>query len=243
MSMQNSRKKVRRRRKHKLFNYSSFFYFQMRLPTQKQCLDYFSVYKVPDNIFRHCCKVREVAVFLAKQLKEKKVTINVEFVSCLAYFHDLCKMVVITDFGKNKFHEDAVITSEQKEFWEEMQKKYPQHYEGEMAYQIFKEVYPELASSLRYVSSSKNEDPTWEQLTVHYADLRVLREKVVATSDRLAYLRQRYPREDGAWDKHEQKMRRQEQKIFSNLPFAPDELVEEMKREREQTSPPVQHGQ
>jgi len=226
----------------------------MRLPTEQQCLDYFTDYKVPGNIFRHCCKVREVAVFLATRLQEKKVPINVEFVSCLAYFHDLCKMVVITDFGKNKFHKDAKITSEQKEFWEEMRKKYPQHYEGEVAYLIFKDAYPELASSLRYVSSSKNEDPTWEQLIVHYADLRVLQEKVVAASDRLAYLRQRYPHGDEVWDKHEQKIRQQEQKIFFPLSFDPDELgakLEEMNREMkremnrkiEQTSSQVQHGQ
>src|SRR3989344_1615971 len=169
------------------------------LPTEKQCLDYFIEYKVPSNIFKHCCKVREVAVFLAEHLKEKGIPVNVEFVSCLAYFHDLCKMVVIKDFGKNKFHQEAIITPEQAAFWIEMQKKYPEHYEGEMAYEIFKDLYPQLALSLRNVSSSKNEDPTWEQLIVHYADLRVLREKVVTVSERLEYLHQRYPRSPEVW--------------------------------------------
>ncbi|MDP3699094.1 MAG: hypothetical protein Q8R47_05915 [Nanoarchaeota archaeon] len=217
-----------------------------KLPTEKECLDYFTEYKVPDNIFRHCCKVREVAFFLAQRLREKKVPINIAFVSCLAYFHDLCKMVVLTDFGKNKFHQEAVLTPEQEEFWKEMQKKYPQHYEGEVAYELFKDRYPELAISLRQVSSSKNENPSWEQLIVHYADLRVLREKVVAVSERLEYLRQNYPRGDEVWDKHEQKIHQQEQKIFSNLSFHPDELAEEMEkeieREIERKSPMVQHG-
>ncbi len=214
-----------------------------RLPTRQQCLDYFTEYKVPGNIFRHCCKVREVAVFLAEQLNRKKKTVDVEFVSCLAYFHDLCKMVVIKDFGKNEFHKGAVITSEQKEFWEKMQKKYPNHYEGEMAYEIFKDLYPELALSLRNVSSSKNENPTWEQLIVHYADLRVLQERVVTTSERLAYLRQRYPRSDEVWNEHEQKIRQQEQKIFSDLSFAPDKLSAEIAAGIEKGSMMVQHGQ
>lgn len=203
----------------------------MKLPTEQQCLDYFTEYKVPDNIFRHCCKVRDVAVFLAQQLKKKKVPINVEFVRCLAYFHDLCKMIVIPDFGKNTFHKDAVITPEQVTFWQEMQQKYPQHYEGEMAYKIFKDAYPELALSLRDVSSSKNENPSWEQLIVHYADLRVLQEKVVAVSERLDYLRQRYPRSEEIWKKYEQKIQKNEQKLFSHLPFAPDELALEIQKE------------
>lgn len=201
------------------------------LPTEQRCLDYFSEYKVPDNIFHHCCKVKEVAVFLAQRLKKKKVPLDVEFVSCLAYFHDLCKMIVITDFGKNKFHQEATITPEQVKFWQEMQQKYPQYYEGEMAYEIFKDTYPELALSLRDVSSSKNENPSWEQLVVHYADLRVLREKVVTVSERLGYLRQRYPRSEEVWKKNEQKINEHEQELFSYLAFAPDELASEMQKE------------
>ena len=59
--------------------------------------------------------------------------------------------------------------------------------------------------------------------------MRVLREKVVSIPERLAYLRQRYPRGDEVWNKHEQKIREQEQKIFSNLSFTPDELAKEIK--------------
>jgi|SRR3989344_3367586 len=191
----------------------------MRLPTTKQCLNYFVDYKVPDNIFRHCCKVQEVAVFLARQLKEKNVPINVEFVSCLAYFHDLCKMITIKDFGANEFHKDAIVTDEQAKFWGEMQTKYKDHYEGEMAYEIFKETYPELALALRDVSSPRNQNPSWEELVVHYADWRVLREKIVPLAERLTYLRKRYIRSDDSWKKYEQIIRSQEQKIFSQLSF------------------------
>ncbi len=197
----------------------------LNLPTQQQCLSYFAEYKVPDNIFRHCCKVREVAVFLAQQLRAKNVRINVEFVSCLAYFHDLCKMIVIKDFGANEFHKDAVVTEEQVQFWKEMQNKYQNHYEGEMAYKLFKDKYPELALALRDVSSPRNLDPSWEELVVHYADWRVLREKVVLLSERLAYLKKRYPRDDDSWFKYELLMKAQEQKIFSHLAFSPEQLA------------------
>lgn len=213
----------------------------MKLPTEQQCLNYFSEYKVPDNILRHCCKVREVAVFFARQLLEKGVSINVEFVSCLAYFHDLCKMVVLTDFGKNTFHQDAAITPEQEQFWKEMQKKYPNHYEGEVAYELFKDIYPELASALRQVSSSKNENPSWEQIIVHYADWRVLREKVVSLSERLAYLRKRYPRADDSWQRYEKAIKAQEEKIFSNLSFSPDELAVKIEKHPPKNPMVMQH--
>lgn len=212
-----------------------------RLPTEQQCLDYFNKYKVPDNIFRHCCKVREVAVFLAQEL-QKKVPIDVEFVSCLAYFHDLCKMIVIKDFGKNQFHKDAVITEEQKEFWQEMQKKYPDMYEGEVAHQLFKDTYPELAASLQQVSSSKNEEPSWEQLIVHYADLRVLRERVVTVSERFEYLHQRYPRPQEVWKKHQDRVRKEEQKIFAHLSFEPDQVADQVNKSLSEKSLSVQHG-
>lgn len=175
---------------------------------------------------------------MARQLQEKGVSTNVELVSCLAYFHDLCKMIVLTDFGKNKFHQDAVITREQEQFWKEMQKKYPNYYEGEVAYELFKDVYPELAFSLKTVSSSKNENPSWEQAIVHYADWRVLREKVVSLSERLAYLRKRYPRADDSWQRYEKAIKAQEEKIFSPLSFSSDELAVEMQiNSREKNSP------
>jgi len=215
---------------------------RMKLPTEKQCLNYFSEYKVPDNILRHCCKVREIAVWLAQQLQEKKIPINVEFASCLAYFHDLCKMIAIKDFGANEFHKDAVVTPEQAEFWRTMQQKYPNHYEGEMAYKLFRSKYPELALSLRQVSSPHNLDPSWEELVVHYADWRVLREKIVSLAERLAYLKKRYPRTDDSWQKYEQLIKAQEQKIFSTLSFEPDQLAEEVKKNLEKKPLTVKHG-
>lgn len=210
----------------------------MKLPTEQQCLNYFSEYKVPDNIFRHCCKVREVAVFLAQQLKQQNISIDVEFVSCLAYFHDLCKMITLKEFGANEFHKEAVVTEEQAKFWREMQEKNKDIYEGEMAYRLFKDKYPELALALRDVSSSRNQDPAWEELVVHYADWRVLKEKVVLLSERLAYLKKRYPRTDDSWQRYEQLIKTQEERIFSEITLNPDQLAMELEKNYL-----VQHGQ
>ncbi|MEK6940043.1 MAG: hypothetical protein AABX31_04915, partial [Nanoarchaeota archaeon] len=137
----------------------------------------------------------------------------------------------------------AVVTEEQATFWKEMQEKYKNHYEGELAYLIFKDKYPELALALRDVSSPRNQNPTWEELVVHYADWRVLREKIVLLGERLTYLKKRYPRSEEAWDGYERLITSQEQKIFSKLSFNPNQLAEEMKKAIEKNSPMVQHGQ
>ncbi len=204
------------------------------LPTEEECLSYFEKYKVPENIKRHCLKVQEVASFLAERLSQGRrpspgsVSVDQNFVRCLALLHDLFKMITIKEFGVG-FHAGAKITPEQAAFWKEMQEQYPDKYEGEVAYLIFKDKYPQLAHSLLMVSNPRNEHPSWEELIVHYADWRILQEKIVLIEGRMAYLRERYPRPEEMWKEREGKIRAQEQQIFAHLGFAPEELDRKVK--------------
>ena len=198
----------------------------MKLPTEQQCLDYFAEYKVPKNIFSHCVKVREVSVFHAK-LMQSGMKINVDFVSCLSLSHDLFKVVSLKALEPNEFHKYQ-FSAEEIAGWKSLRGKYPGKHEGEVAYEIFKDEYPEFAVSLKNVSSPHHENPSWEELIVHYADWRVFQEKVVPLSQRLAYLRQQYPRSDEAWNSYEKKIRKMEFTIFSNLSFSPELLSENM---------------
>ena len=50
-----------------------------RLPTEEQCLQYFEEFKVPSKIKEHCVKVKEAAVFVAKELNKQGLNINLEF--------------------------------------------------------------------------------------------------------------------------------------------------------------------
>ena len=203
----------------------------MNLPTEQECLNYFKEYVVPQNIFRHCLKVREVSVFLAQQLQQNDTSINVNFVSCLALFHDMFKVVTFQDINvKNKFH-TYTFSEAEKTMWRKLREQYPEMYEGEIASIILKEKYPELAFSLLRVSNPHVENPTWEESIVHYADWRVFQENIVSLQERLAYLRERYPRSDDAWTRYAQKIKEQEKKIFSKLDFTAEELAEEMKKE------------
>ncbi|MBT3836373.1 HD domain-containing protein [Candidatus Woesearchaeota archaeon] len=197
----------------------------MKLPTQEQCLQYFEEYHVPENIKIHCLKVQEVANFIALNFKEKEI--NKELISKLAILHDVFKMIAITDFGTGS-HKDATLTEEQKKFWQGMKLKHPSCYEGQLASEIFKDDFPELALALKHVSDPQNVDPSWEELIVHYADVRVFKNEVVTFDERWHYLRERYPREDGVWESCREFQYDLEKKLFQHLPFMPKELKQKM---------------
>lgn len=199
----------------------------IQLPTTQQCLDYFNEYKVPANIKEHCLKVREVAVFLAKRLREKDLDINVELVDRTALLHDLFKVVVIKDPRPNKFHKRA-FTDEEIEMWKKLREKYASMYESEVAYEIFKDVFPKLAVCIKNSCNIKNTNKTWEELAVHYADFRVFRSEIASNEEIYAYLKEQYPVSDDTWEKFSQLFKVEEEKLFSQLDFLPENLAVEV---------------
>jgi len=198
----------------------------MNLPTERQCMDYFKQYKVPDNIFQHCLNVRKVAVFLANKVKEAGININVELVDRLALLHDLFKLVAIKSLEPNKFHNHD-FSEEELEMRKQLQEKYPNMYEGDVAYDIFKNEFPELALALKNVSIPRNEGKTWEETIVHYADYRIFQNKVVSMSERLEYLQENYnTKPEGYWQTRKEHLQKNEQKIMQIIKMNPEDLAE-----------------
>lgn len=201
----------------------------MNLPTEKQCLNYFDEFKVPLNIKNHCLKVREVAVFLVRKLKEAGQEVNIEFVERLALLHDLFKIVSLESLEPNKFHHYQ-HSKEEAAMWRFLKEKFPGMYEGEVACQIFKDDFPELALSLKAISNPRTKK-NFEEEIVHYADWRIFQNKVVSLSERLGYLKEIYPRRAGLWEKDEKIMLTFEEKLFSRLGFKAEELAVRMTKE------------
>jgi len=198
------------------------------LPTEQECLDLFKKYVVPENIVHHCLKVQQVSVFMGQKLKEQGKllelkSINLDFVSRLALCHDMFKMAALNDITPNKYHQ-RVFNEQEVAMWKYLREKYPQMYEGDVGYEIFKDTYPEFALSLKRVSSPWIDNPTWEEIIVHYCDWRVFQEKVVSLVERMAYLREYYSRNQIVWNEYEVRCKAQEEKIFFHLDFKPDDL-------------------
>jgi len=233
MSSMLNLKRRKRAKKNKLKNRKIiinlyFFTLPMNLPTRQQCLGYFTEYKVPGNIFEHCLKVEEAASFLAKKLHEAGEDINVELVERLALLHDLFKVVVL-DLTRPNPHFHYKYSSEETEMWKYLQEKYPDCYEGDVAYEIFKEDYPELAVSIKIVGLPKKKDKSYEEMLVHYADWRTLGNRVVPLSERLAYLKQTYPREAEDWHADEKIVFEFESRIMKVLNIPPEKLPQMIK--------------
>jgi uncharacterized protein len=203
----------------------------MILPTKEQCLQYFEDYNVPKNIKAHCLSVAKVAFFLAKELKKVNKNINVELVHRTALLHDLFKVVVLEKLEPSKQYHPEPYTDKEIATWKMLREKYPNMWESQVAQVIFKDKYPELAVSVGNSSDPHKNDKTWEELIVHYADFRIMQEKIVLLDERLSYLRNRYPASEDAWDKHTVTMKNDESKIFSKINFEPEELKTKLENE------------
>ncbi len=200
----------------------------MKLPTDEQCLNYFEKYHVPGNILKHCKKVRDVAIFLAEELQKKGIDVNIELVGKASYLHDLFKVVVLEELTPSEQYHPEDYTEDEIAMWKQLREKYSGKYESEVAHEIFKDEFPELALVVKNSSDPYNMSKTWEELVVHYADWRITGEEIIVLDKRLVYLRQRYPRDDDAWDKYEHVIKADEEKIFENLPFQPEKLKDKM---------------
>ncbi len=203
----------------------------MNLPTEEECLQYFNEYHVPSNIKKHCVKVREIAVFLAKKLQEVGIDINLELVSRSALLHDLFKVVVLEELTPSGQYHPEDYTDDEIAMWKHLREKYPGLYESEVAYEIFKDEFPELALTVKNSSNPRKKDKSWEELVVHYSDWRISGEKVILLRERLDYLKERYPREDDGWEMYEHVIKKDEAKVFEQLPFSPDKLAEKLSQE------------
>ena len=200
----------------------------MNLPTNEQCLNYFKEYHVPSNILNHCKKVRGVAIFIAKELQKVGIDINVEMVSSAAYLHDLFKVVVLEELTPSEEYHPEDYTEDEITMWKKLRDKFQGMFESEVAYEIFKNDFPELALVVKNSSDPYNREKTWEELVVHYADWRITGEEIIVLDKRLIYLRDRYPRDDNAWDEYESVIKGDEAKIFEHLSFQPEELKDKI---------------
>jgi hypothetical protein len=201
----------------------------MRLPTENQCLDYFKEYHVPNNIFEHCLNVRNLAMFIAERFVEKGISVNLDLVNCLALLHDLFKVVAFKELKPNQFHnysfsEDEIL------MWKNLREKFPGMYEDAVAYEVFKDEFPEMAFNLKEISNHHSKDRSWEEIIVHYADLRVFKNKVVTLAERLEYLTQIYLKDAESWRKDVEQVKLFENKIVEQIGLSPEEIAMAVER-------------
>ena len=165
------------------------------LPTRKQCFDILKEHRVPSHIVKHSVAAAKLGVFLAKRLKEKGFTVDVNLVDRACLLHDIFR---ICDFKKSdytRFEED--VTQQNKTKWKQIKTKYKGFSHEDAAYELLKGRYPALALTVkkhRYTAllDQKEMPTTWEEKLVYYADKRVMHDSIVPLKQRLEEAHKRY---------------------------------------------------
>jgi len=183
----------------------------MKIPTQKECYGLIQEMGMMDHIVDHSEQVCRVAVCLADKLIQDGVELNLELIWASALLHDITKT---RSFNTNENHAETG-----GEFLRE---------------RGFTEVGHVIAQHVKLDAYVVTGSPVEAEI-VNYADKRVLHDRIVLLTDRLAYILERYGdgmenREKilGLWGKSKEL----EKKIFSCLPFLPEELKGVVKANR-----------
>lgn len=166
---------------------------------------------VPEHIVKHSEKVALVSLFLGCFLKEAGENIDLQSLVVGALLHDIKKY-------------ESILTGVDHAL---------------LGYQIFKKMgYEKIANIIKAhirLETNPSETPLTEEELVHYADKRVMHEKIVSLRERFEDLKIRYGKNK------EILLRLQsleeinyliEKKIFSKIPFSPD-IVKKLEKIKE----------
>jgi len=175
----------------------------MNIPSSKECYELIREMGMMDHIVDHSEQVCRVAVYLADKLNHKGIDLNLELIRASALLHDITKT---RSFRTKENHAETGGKFLQERGFIEVGHVIAQHVKLDT-----------------YVASSS---PVEAEI-VNYADKRVLHDQIVSLKDRMAYILERYAdgmesreRILGLWAKSKDL----EKRIFSYLPFFPDEL-------------------
>jgi len=192
---------------------------------------------VPLHIRKHNLAVARLGVFLAKKLKEKGISVDVDLVDRACLLHDLLRIcdprcllpqarVYPRESGGGGYDRSAEFRLLTRKSCHE-----------DAAYELLKDKYPALALAVkrhRYAAllDEKDKPVTWEQKLVYYADKRVMHHRIVPLKERLEEAHRRNAAEQNC--KSQAKLDTEqidaaifelERQIFDKIGLEPDEIT------------------
>ncbi len=206
----------------------------MNVPSILQCCELFTRYRVPGTIRVHCETVHKVAVFLTQQLKEQGYPLDLTIVSSFSLLHDFMKAVVLERLTDPPYNYHP--TNDEVKMHQRLRQQFAGMSETKVASLLLQDNYPEFAKlflELDELTQNPHALVHEETKFIHYVDWRVLGNKVVPLSERMAYIYQRYgpwiEKKQIDWEATKQEQQEYERKIFNQLPFEPQELAQNVK--------------
>lgn len=211
---------------------------QRRLPTRQQCFEMMDQFHVPLHIRKHGLAVAKLGVFLARKLKEKGVSVDVDVVDRACVLHDILRICDLRESGYDRSRQ--VITDKDRAKWRQLRAKFPKFCHEDAAFALLRGAYPELALAVRrhrYAAllDEKDKPRTWEEKLVYYADKRVMHDRIVPLKQRLeeahkrnVHLRQTQAQSKVDIEKVDALIFELEQEIFNEIDLDPVEITDEL---------------
>jgi len=210
-----------------------------KLPTRKECFEIIEKFCVPEHIAKHSLAVAKLAILLAERLKEKGISVDADLVERACLLHDIARPCDFreSDYDrlKGQISEQSYgLLTEEKAKWQQLKNKFKGLCHEEIACEILRSDYPELALVIkrhRYMAilDEKEKPRTWEEKIVYYADKRVMHDRIVSLKERLeeshkrnAHLHGTQAQSDINTSKVDPLIFKLEEEIFSKIDIAPD---------------------
>jgi putative nucleotidyltransferase with HDIG domain len=175
----------------------------IKIPSIEECMKIMEEHKMPSNIKAHSIKVRDVSVFLTKELNKKGKKLNERLVEASALLHDIAKIYCLNSREKhNEVGADLLRT---------------------MGYEKVADVVEQ------HINLWKKYKRLVEEEIVNYSDKRVMHDKLVSLQERFEDVKYRYacnePETRERIKLTEKDSYRVEKRVFKNLDFSPDDLT------------------
>jgi putative nucleotidyltransferase with HDIG domain len=178
---------------------------QTDIPSRQDCLELWEVYAMQPQIRAHSLQVARVANLLAKNLRPLFPDINPDLVEAGALLHDIAKSRCLGNKGNHVLEGRDILAG--------------------LGYEKVAEI---VAQHVRLGDVYCDQEGLDEIVMVHYADKRVLHDSIVDLETRFEYLKKTYGRTPEILDGIErlfQETLSLEKRIFSRLPFAPQDII------------------
>ena len=176
------------------------------IPTVKECFEFMEKYGMLENIRAHSVVVEKVANLIAQGLIDAGVDLMIEKVTAGALLHDIGKSICLKTGGDHAVKGEEICVQHGLE---------------------------EIAGIVREHITLQSFQPgaaICEKEIIYYADKRVNHDSVVSLEDRLAYLLQRYGKNDGFICSRIREnfdlCKEVESRLFKGLFFRPEALGE-----------------
>jgi putative nucleotidyltransferase with HDIG domain len=176
---------------------------KIAIPSKKACYGMIREMKMMAHIVRHSLQVCRVAMLLAEALQNRGVELNLDLIQAAALLHDITKT---RSFETGEKHTDTGCK-----------------YLTACGYPHVGDIVRQHVELDDYFESGS----PGEAEIVNYADKRVLHDRIVSLAERMNYILRRYATSpiavqclEGLWEK----TLVQEERIFSDLSFDPEQL-------------------